>query len=160
MRLLIAGLLIGVVLAACGGGNGGSSPSPSSVSPAATASPTAGENPDVVACGDDLPAGEVAFQGRVESVESLGEGTEQYQRIVSVSVDRISAEPDAAVYTVDAYVPGIVLPVVLLGDRFPDLRVGDCVIGTGMVRRYEGACAYAICDAAGFVAEKFDVANQ
>lgn len=146
MRWLAAFVPVLVIVACGGSSNPGATPTPS----AAPVSPT--PSPDVSRCDSALPEGEVAFQGHVRLVHDAG----PRPRTVEVILDRIAAEPGAAIYGVEEYVPDSILAVTLLEDELPTPQVGDCVIGTGRVQRY--ACG-AACDAAGFVAEVFVVAD-
>jgi hypothetical protein len=105
-------------------------------------------------CDDPLPAGDVAFQGRVLSsdTQSIGEGHTVTR--TDVTLERVRAAAAAIPYGIDAYAPGVTLTVVLLDQPAPP--DGHCVIGTGHVGRY--ACGPS-CDAAGFLADNITVVD-
>lgn len=105
-------------------------------------------------CDDPLPAGDVAFQGRVLSSDTQSTGDGHYVTRTDVTLQRVRAIRDAIPYGIDAYAPGVTLTVVLLDQTAPP--DGHCVIGTGHVGRY--ACGPS-CDAAGFLADNITVVD-
>jgi len=55
------------------------------------------------------------------------------------------------------YFPGRVVAVNILDPFFPVVAPGDCVAAAGSERRFPCFGRRLICDAAGFVADDFDV---
>ena len=113
-----------LVIAACAAGKPASN-TPTAVEVRASISPN---------CNDPLPAGEISFQGHV-ATEPAGY---PYNLYITVSVDRVQAQPGTAIYGVERFVPHSMLTVVLpaFATHSP-VASGDCVLGSGSVRRYQ-----------------------
>ena len=69
----------------------------------------------------------------------------------------MQAQPGTAIYGVERFVPHSLLTVVIPAFATqPPVATGDCVLGSGSVRRYQ---CHPPCDLAGFVADTLVKAN-
>jgi hypothetical protein len=108
------------LLLACGGGT----------SPSVTVTPQADSGQSVLPrCDSPLPAGQIAFQGIVTEVHAG-----PYQSDISVSLERISAQPGSAIHGAEQDWVHSVLTIAW--GPAPTLSIGDCVLGSGSVRHY------------------------
>jgi hypothetical protein len=146
MKWLFCPLLLSVfALTACGGA---SSPTPSlSPSPLPTPSPVAD-------CNGALPEGNIAFRGRIVSLEAPTPTVAGTIHGVLVELDAANVAPDAFVVNPAWFEPNKQIWVSLRGDNWPELHPGECVVGAG---RYQGfSCSdgsNGSCDAVRFEAD-------
>jgi hypothetical protein len=132
-----------LVIAACGGGKPASD-TPTAENIQASSAPT---------CNDPLPDAEISFQGHV-ATEPSGY---PYNLYITVPLDRVRARPGSAIYGVERFVAQSMLTVVLPAfSTLPPVASGDCVLGSGSVRRYQ---CHPPCNMAGFVADTLVKAN-
>lgn len=138
-----------VLLAACGGG---SSPGASSSPPAAA----------LAACTGPLPGGKVGFRGRVLSLEEPTPTVAGAIKglLIEVSATDIDVTSLAVNFGNTWFQPGGELWVSLPGGGWPDLRPGDCVVGSGAVAWF--SCSDGTngqCDAVRFEADSLERAE-
>jgi hypothetical protein len=148
MKWLLGPLLLSVfALTACGG----ASPPTPTPTPALLSSPSPTPSP-VADCNGALPEGNIAFRGRIVSLEAPTPTARNTIRGVLVELLEVHMVPGSG-FDPAWFVPNAQLWFSLSGDNWPEFLAGECVAGTGHI---EGFSCGDACDAARFVADSLE----
>ncbi len=119
-----------------------------------TDSPLVASSP-LAECTGALPGHNIAFRGRVVSLQAPTPTVAGTIHGVLIDLDEAAAGPDAQVFgTPSWFEPHTQIWVSLRGDNWPELHPGDCVVGSGRIQGF--SCSDGTngsCDASRFEAD-------